>query len=563
MANSNSLLQQAAAHFQAGRLVDAERSCTAALKRQPRSIEAINLAGVIALHRQNPRRAKELLVRARSLAPMNAGIAYNLGLALARLEDHQGAVAAFQTATQLNPSLAQAYNDMALSLQTLYELDAAIAAARRAVELQPGYWQALNNLGSIHEARGEYDRARECYERALSLHPESSILLTNLGNAYLGVGDLDRAKEFFREAIAVEPLHAEAHTHLLRCTRHSNPGDPDIQTADALLNSAQCDERMAIDLHFGLGKAYDDCGEYDTAFRHYESANRLVNKQQSFSADRCHGRISEFIAVYGPELIEKWRHHGNPTKQPIFIVGMPRSGTTLTEQIIASHPAVFGAGELREIGFIAAGMAKLIGSTKPYPQCMEDLTKEVLQICSDRFLSYIDHLSEGASRVTDKMPENYKRLGLIHLMFPNAKIIHCRRNPYDTCLSIYFQPFAGYHPYAYNLFNLGVQYREYERLMSWWNQLIPDSIFEVEYEELISTTEETTRKMLEFLGLDWNDACLRYNKNERRVRTASDWQVRQPIYTRSRERWRNYEAFLGPLQEGLSWSPSSDHETAR
>ena len=291
---------------------------------------------------------------------------------------------------------------------------------------------------------------------------------------------------------------------------------------------------------YALGKTYDDMGQYEKAFNYYHRANSLLAVKHPFDKKIYRKWVDEIIARFGnPAKIEDgWFSEDD---SPIFIIGMPRSGTTLTEQIISSHPEVAGAGELAY--WPAAGQA--LGFE-------QELTDIHAQKLANDYLTLLRKCSPSVRRVTDKMPGNYMYLGLIHRVFPRARIIHCQRHPVDTCLSIYFQNFAGGHEYRYKLEDLAFYYRQYRRLIRHWREILPpDVFFDIQYEDLIEHQESVSRRLIDFCGLEWNDVCLEFYKNERSVGTASNWQVRQPIYKTSKERWRNYEQWIAPLLELL------------
>ena len=238
---------------------------------------------------------------------------------------------------------------------------------------------------------------------------------------------------------------------------------------------------------------------------------------------------------------------------PIFIVGMPRSGTTLTEQIIASHPAVYGAGELEAISRISQELSKDHEDTGGYPECMLHFQNQEIEKLANGYLSNLRALAGDVLHVTDKMPHNFLHLGLIAILFPGARVVNCKRHPLDTCLSIYTQKFTNVHPYAYDLTELGQYYRQYERLMAHWEHVLADRIFTIQYEELIEEPEATSRRLIGYIDLPWDDRCLEFHETERPVKTASQWQVRQPVYKKSVNRWENYETHLAPLKRALGY----------
>jgi tetratricopeptide (TPR) repeat protein len=305
-------------------------------------------------------------------------------------------------------------------------------------------------------------------------------------------------------------------------------------------SSLPIDEKRRV--LFALGKLHDALSDYKAAFEYYKQANEQLKSHIDFwSAD-----------YFANAPVARKRNKG---QQLIFIVGMPRSGTSLVEQIIASHPAVYAAGELQEITDLSVQLPVLTKSDKPYPLCLETASRSVLDTAAKKYLKAVSKRA-GSNKftvTTDKMPSNYWHLGLIQLLFPGAKIIHCIRDPRDTCLSCYFQNFAGQHPYANDLLNLGMYYRQYEKLMRHWRNVLDLEIMDVRYENLVADPEQVSRQLIEYCKLDWNPGVLRYYESKRTVVTSSFDQVTKPIYKKSLARWHHYEAFLEPLHKGLGY----------
>lgn len=313
-----------------------------------------------------------------------------------------------------------------------------------------------------------------------------------------------------------------------------------FDTANAVASKNQSPSALAT-LYFAMGKAYDDIAKFDQAFDCYQHANRIAKTfGASYDADRQDAAIDDICRSFSPIAFQRPRASSSPSQRPVFIVGMPRSGTSLIEQIIASHPLVFGAGELRFWNNAAAkcDLRRLEAS----------LDDDTIQSLASDCLNNLGRFSSSALRVVDKMPGNFNYLGLIHRVFPNARILHTRRHPIDTCLSIYFQNFDVELTYAKDLNDLAHYYFAYDRIMAHWKRVLPpDVLLDVPYESVVEDQEPWSRKLIEFIGLEWDDCCLDFHKTERKIGTASNWQARQPIYKTSKERWRNYEKHIGPL----------------
>ena len=312
-------------------------------------------------------------------------------------------------------------------------------------------------------------------------------------------------------------------------------------------------DRQRFLLHFAAGRLLDRVGSYDEAFENYRIGNRLFGAD--FSCRDLANTVDKHVAVYNKEFMRRAPRASHGSQRPVFIVGMPRSGTTLVEQILSIHPEVYGAGELEDINWMAISLPKTLASSSSYPDCVPELTVDACDQLAAQYLDRLSALAPDAARlVTDKMPGNYFHLGLVVLLFPEARIIHCTRDPLDICLSCYFQSFiqANNHQYAYNLEHLGCAYRQYQRLMNHWKHVLDVPFMDVSYEELVADQERVTRELLAFCGLPWDERCMRFYESKRNVVTASYDQVRRPLYSSSIGRWRHYEKHLEPLRRALS-----------
>jgi hypothetical protein len=319
-----------------------------------------------------------------------------------------------------------------------------------------------------------------------------------------------------------------------------------------MLQSGGLEDKPRADLHFALGKLYDDCREYDAAFAHFREGNALVRRGYSYDPAEFEHQVDRLISVYTREFFTGRRHYGTDSDQPVFIFGMPRSGTTLVEQILASHPEVHGAGELTYFNEAVSEPRHGLWTAETYPERLLELGAGEVRFLGEAYLQRLRRDAATAPRITDKMPQNFLCLGFIALLFPRAHYIHCRRDARATCLSVYFSYFAGVHPYAYDLSELGRYYRQYLRLMEHWRAVLPVRILDVEYEKLVGHPETESRRLIAHVDLPWDDRCLAFAETERPVRTRSLWQIRQPIYAESLEKWRNYERHLQPLLEALA-----------
>lgn len=513
-----------------------------------------------------------------------------LGLVYRDMEDLPRALECFEHATGLDSKNAGYRMNFAVCLKQYELIDLAAEQFYEAVKLRPQWLEAIVLLAEVLEEQRRFDEAIECFERALSLTPANPELIERKGYVYMAMGDTGRALNQFNKVIAAHPnrfmaklgigrSHMEAgHTEAavssleayinefpessqgyfyLAASRKFKSDDKLIPQIEALIEKNQGDESAAISLNFALGKIYDDCKLWDQAFSHYARGNSLRNKQYDYNYQKEVSRNNRTMQVFTRDFIEKNKSLGTDSEVPVFIVGMPRSGTTLTEQIISSHPQVMGAGEVVFWGRAPDAIPYTLGTISEYPECVTEMSAPKAKGIADKYLELTRKVvgpDTQSLRITDKMPHNFVHLGLIALLFPKARIIHCKRDAMDNCLSIFFQNFGGVHPYAYDLSNLGHHYLEYQRLMAHWHEVLPGRIFDLNYESVISAPEHWSRKLIEYVGLEWDDACLSPHRLERTVKTASHWQVRQPIYKTSVHRWKNYELYLGPLKEVLGFA---------
>jgi tetratricopeptide (TPR) repeat protein len=510
----------------------------------------------------------------------------NLGLAQQQGGTPEQAEASFRRAIEHSPMTADYCNNLGGVLMPQGRFEEAVLAYREAIRLAPEFSGAWNNLGNallcVDAYRENYPEAEKAYESAIRLQPDLVEAYFNYGTCLQPQGEHDRALELFRKAVELKPGYVDALacqvTVLERLGRFDDAerilepllvSDPDNihvvvgygelsrhldRQEHALKLLQRCSlegvsERDQISRHFIMGKLYDELKHYDEAFEHYHAGNLLEPEQ--FNVSETDHMFSTMSGAITRDKQLRRPKASNESELPIFIVGMPRSGTSLVEQILASHPDIYGAGELEDIFRMTGTLTERFSSEWPYPNCLDDATQERVDEVADEHLRKLQAYCPEAARISDKMPHNFLALGTIELLFPKAKIIHCRRNPIDTCISIYFQRFNAHHLYASDLGALGYYYRHYERLMQYWRDTLTIDVLEVTYEDVVADQEGMSRKMLEFCGLPWDERCLDYHKLERTVNTPSYDQVRRPIYTQSVERWRRYESHLKVLIDAL------------
>jgi len=516
-----------------------------------------------ALQRQgNLLAAADCLQQAITRLPGFAEAHYNLGNVCVAMGQIQEASTHFRRAAELRPDFAEAHNNLANALLTLTQPDEAVDHLKTAIELRPNYLEAHYTLGNALWQRHRVADAIRSFQRALELKPDYAPAHIGLGEAFLETGDLRQAENCFRHAVGPHPFLFMALLNLAANNFYS-ANDPTIDRLKRWLSDPRLSSEAAGQLHFTLGYLLDRTGAADEAFEHFRQGNALrrARFQQSGKAfDRAEQSrsVDRIMTVFSSEYFERPEDRGLKTELPIFIVGMPRSGTTLVEQILSHHPMVFGAGEIDDLSQLVKDLPARLGTTAQFPEGALEMDDARLREFGEAYLNRLkayagSELSTQAGeilRMTDTMLENYLYLGLAASLFPRARIIHCRRDPRDVGVSCFFTFFGGLN-FAWDLADLGSYYRDHERLMAHWRHVLPAPILEVVYEELVQSQEAVTRRLLEFCGLPWDERCLRFHENCRPVQTMSKLQVRQPIFASSVGRWRRYAVHLGPFLEAL------------
>ncbi len=424
----------------------------------------------------------------------------------------------------------------------------AIGHLKKAVSFNPGYADAMCNLGRAEMMLSDASQARHWFGEALKATPGFARAQIGLAELDIGIGKLDNAVDSLRAALKTDPGNIEALCALAQARRFAED-DPDF----ALLKKRLGDRSLRADqsalLHHAFAKVCNDVERWDDAMSHFQEGKKL--KRLEFDIALHRKRYAHLRTFFPKSLFAGKSDQGNADERPVFIVGMPRTGTTLCEQILASHPQVHGLGELPDMRRVAASLGFSAGGLQSFGEKISTLSGRDIRQLADRFLDALNPSPNTALRATDKNPHNYELLGLIALLLPKARIIHCRRDPLDTCVACYMQNFNAGHGYVGDLKTLGEYYCEYHQLMQHWREVLPLPMFEVDYESLVSDMEKTSRALVSFLDLPWDDRCLRYHETERLVATPSRWQVRQTVYKSSIGRWKRYDHHLGPLKDAL------------
>lgn len=540
----------------AGDLVMAQTLLESVVEISPRNVDVLNMLGMIGLMRGDYPDAIQWLQQAVGVNSGIASLQFNLGLAYARAGSPGEAAVCLRESIRIDSSYEPAHSLLCHVARELFRLDEAIEAGLAAIRLDPASSKSHTNLGAAYEAWGNPDLAQKHYKLAVELAPDQVQAQFNLATSYLGSGDRKAAVECLKKTLNLRPQHTGAMRQLARLTKYSSARHEDFSRYENLLESNTLNDNERSELLFALGKMYQDCGLYDDAFSCFTDGNNIQHERLGFRIDEFESKVSNLCAFYSREQLVWHTDLGNKSEEPLFIVGMPRSGTSLVEQILASHPNIFGAGELSWFWWLESIISDYLCASERYPECIRELDLNNSEKLCNQYLKYIHLLGDNKQYkyISDKNPGNFERLGLIWQLFPNAKVIHCRRDPLDTCISIYTLLFPDKIPYGYDLYTLGSYYRQYERLMRHWRDIMPDNLFTITYESLVEDPVSTVSGLIQFLGVPWDNRLMRFYENKRHTRTASDFQVRRPLYSDAIGRWKKYGAYLGPLHSGLKSS---------
>lgn len=506
-----------------GAYADAEREIKRAIEINPHYVDAYVNAAAVALASERPDEALRWLDNLASFAP-----------------DHPAGLLA-----------------RAKALTDSDRQDEALTAARRAVALAPESGEARTCLARVLAQTGACREALSVYDEAAKLpSPKPAEALIGKAELLAELGRNEPAQALLVRAAQTVPVSVPALFHLSALKTYA-ADDSDIARMEALLLADGARDRdETLLLHFALGKAYLDTGDGARAFAHFDEGCRMKRASFSYDAAATARWMAAGVAAFAPDRMTRLAGAGAASDVPAFVVGMPRSGTTLVEQILAAHPAVFGAGELKAMQAIVDRVKRADATPVGYPQLVDSLSAADCETLGRQYLDAVRVKAPMARRIVDKMPSNFLYAGLIRLILPQARIIHIRRDAMDTCLSCYTKLFAGEQRFSYDQTELGRFYKSYEGVMAHWRALLPaENFLEVRYEDVVADLEGQARRMIAFLGLDWDPACLTYYKNERQILTASFDQVRKPIYRSSVGRWKAYADHLGPLMAALGVAP--------
>lgn len=579
-------LRHAEQQHRAGRLEQAEALYRRILGRQSRHAPTLHRLAVLLMQQHHWSEAVELLQEAVAVLrnpPHQRGlqdVCFDLGNALFALHRYPEAIEVYREALDQAPDDAELHNNLANALVACHRPAAAITHYRQALAGMPHEAGIRINLSDALQREGRGQDAVDCLMAALRQAPPDAEFCFRIAAALERLHQHQAAADGYRGTLSLNPDHPEAAYRLgihlqrhgrfeeaadwldkalaghrdfveARCALLAGRGyraDPaDIQALEQLLRRPELKLEQRCRVHFTLGKVHDRRDETDSAWEHIRAGNQLRVRQRPFDPSAHRAYIERIMRCCDRTLFAQCRDYGSPDTRPVFIIGMPRSGTTLVEQILASHEQFHGAGERDTMRRLVRELPALLGGREAFPECLPLLDRETSRHLARSCLEPFQALPETIRRIADKLPGNYVRLGLIALLFPNARVIHCRRDPLDTCLSCYFSDFARGQSYSYRLDHLAEVYLDYRRLMNHWQQVLPLPVFPLDYERLIAAPQRTVATLLDFCELPWDGNCLSFHRTEREIGTLSYREVRQPLYTHAINRWQRYRTPLHPL----------------
>lgn len=557
------LLNTAINHYQSNQLDQAEDLFCQILEQEPEQAVALHFSGLIQYQKGDFNTASDLILRAVKIKPKYANAHHNLAIMLENQRQQEEAIKHYYQAVSAEPMYVEAYFNLARALFQSGRKTEALEQYKKLSAFNAGHSQVQKGIADTLAQQEQPKAAIRYYKKAIELNPYDIAAINNLGTAYRASGQHDLAKEAFRQVIAFQPASGAAYLNLAQIAPEFKESDwVNIHQA---LNQTNLMDTDRIYLNIALGLAYQKSQDYDQAFTHMQTGNSLYRSQIQYNHPQalqflksiensfdhsyfeCARPSAEHTIIGNQTLISTSNRKPSQSESPIFIMGMPRSGSTLVEQILSSHPDVFGAGET----VILDNLLTPYIDNNDFARSLATIDDKTIAQLASSYLAQGQIMAGDSRVIANKKLDNYLFLGAIVRMFPNAKIIRCKRHPIDNCVSCFFNWFHTGQFFTFDLTELGEYYRAQEALMQHWQQVLPVPILEVQYEELIADQEATSRNLLSFCGLDWDSQCLSFYDNNRSVITNSDLQVRQPIYKSSVEKWRHYESHLSPLIDAL------------
>lgn len=509
-------LNKAEIELSEGRMDEAEKLLRDLLVQDPDDVRALRMLGSIAIEASRFRAARKMLERA----------------------------------IELKPGFVPGWNDLANLFMKQDRYEQALDAVQHALDIDPKMVHSWVVRGNILTRAQRNQESLEAYRQALDLSPRSVGALSGMGHVLKTIGRQEESIESYRKCIKSHPKYGEAYWSLANLkTFHFD--DEEVKVMQKMVEEKDLADEPKVNFFLSLGKHYDNEKDYDRAFEYYRRGNDLRREHEIYDPVQTQVVHDRIIEVFSREFLEEREGWGDPDPAPILIVGLPRSGSTLIEQILASHSMVEGTMELPDLSRLTAELSRRSPGRTEYPEAVKNLDRENVRAMGQAYLQSTMRYRTDKAYFIDKMPNNFSAIGFLHLILPNARVIDARRHPLDSCLGSYKQLFFKGQSFTYDQFELGHYYMDYRRIMEHWRDVVPGKVLDLHYEQMVTDQENQTRRLLEFCGLPWEDQCLRFYETERAINTASSEQVRQPIYTGAINFWRNYESHLGELIETL------------
>lgn len=534
------LLDMAFRFHEHGNLPEAETIYREILRTDFTYADAWHLLGVLVSQCGDDAAAIELITEAIDLDPEEPLYHYNLGNVYAKLDRLELAVHCYDRTLIFKPDYVEAHYNRATALRGLREFEEAAETYRTALRLKPGDVQLLNDLGGTLRQQGDLNGAIYCYRQAAELDQNNPDIQVNLGLVLEQNGDVSAALGCYENALERKPGYGKAVRCVTDLRDFTLDDREEIVKIESLLDKKQLTKADREAIYWALGKIYDDCGLFGRAFDHYRAANDLRRERKNlvFDAAAYVQQISDLIDTYAPEFFKQRQDFGNQTELPVFVVGMSRSGKSCVERLIVRHAEAFGADEIDYFNLVHKELSAQAGASRSYQERVALLDAETAQALARGYIKHVSKRAGEVRRVVDSMP-NYLNVGLIALLFPKARIIHCRRHPLDMGLAIYFKSFAGRHDYAYQLNDIATHFKGYQRLMDHWREVIPNPVLDVDYEDMVTNQKQACHRIFEFCGVDGTEKC-----QEPEIH----------LHGRFIDRWKNYEKFIGELKIALGYS---------
>ena len=546
--NPSALIKLGKIYSALGRKEEAEESYKAALALDPIQEQLATATQLFA--RGEVEEAEKLCREVLKKKPDDVNGLVLLASIASKMEQKEDAIVLLERAVELKPKFARAWADLAESYSEIEDYGKALDAVQRVIQLQPdlpfGFMIRGSILGKMHDHEG----AINSYGDALKIEPDHMGSNMGLGNVLKTVGRYEESVAAYKKCVEIQPIFAEAYWSLANLKTYTFD-ESEIKAMEEHVKNDQMPINNKAFFHIALANAKEKQKDYEEAWVNFERGNDLRRQEEVYDSVQTQVTHDQLIEVFNEELIESIKDKGCPSKAPILIVGLPRSGSTLIEQILASHSLVEGTKELPDLSLLARKLTKSRPQGIKYPDAVKDMSDDELVEYGEDYLTTTKRYRTDKPHFIDKMPNNFANIGFLKMILPNAKVINAQRNPLDSCISSYKQLFYKGQSWSYDLFEIAEYYLEYQRMMDHWHKLFPGEILDLKYENLINNQEDETESLLKYCGLEWEEQCLKFYETERSINTASSEQVRQPIYKGAMNAWKNYESHIGPLIETL------------